>query len=309
MDDVPYDVAELNRFLSGEVLPPPDLVDLVAHLCGGDRNDLRQAYERARLASSADVLQPVGSPPARRPPEPLAAASDTENQPARYGTHRSRRPIRSRLIAAAVGIAAVTGVAAITTMTAVNVGTGDRPPAGNRARAHGGGPAPAATPRAVSTVAAPTHTGSPEPGPGTELVKNGSFTDSPWGWLASDKVDLAVDDHRLRIKVGSNSGDDHQDAMVLQNLPELRSGRTYDLKFVGVTSEDTSITVTLQHELEPDSPAMLRKTARLSSKKRTFSFSFTPKEATEPPHICFYVGGHRHGHTMWLDSVSLTERQ
>lgn len=61
--DVPYSTAMLYRFLTGESLPPPLLIDLITRTCG-DSAGLRQAYKRARRA--ADVTGRHAGEPARK---------------------------------------------------------------------------------------------------------------------------------------------------------------------------------------------------------------------------------------------------
>lgn len=315
MDDVPYDVTALNRFLSGEALPPPHLIDIVTRLCGGDREGLQQAYELA-LRSALTTDRASAPRPPRRPDATSAAGlPDQQNQLARQGNLRSRRVIMRRLATATVGFAAV-GAAAIAVATvAVNRSGVEPSVASNRDRAQAGrggtsAPAPAqgGGPAASSPAPAEPQPGrSPGEGKDTEYVKNGDFAKTPRDWWVSDKVRIKVSSQRLRVTVAPNSGKNHMDAMVMQNLPAVELGKDYVLEFEGSASTKTMITVTLQREMEMDAPRLFTKETMLISKLRRFSFRFTATDDLNPPLICFQVGGHPRGHTMWLDSVSLTE--
>jgi hypothetical protein len=373
---VPYDVLTLNRFLSGEALPPPDLVETIVELCDGDRPTVQAAYERALRVNPSHTGYPappyaggawsaerhghhqqhghrqygyqpqhgyeLPMPPPRVTATPVAAPATTAGGQAgaRTGGHaagskaggrqngsgsdRSRRVLRSRVVSAAVGFSAVSAVAITTTLVALNAGGGAGDPAAAATRERDGGAdlngganpnaAPALPSSSVTPSPPPSPLEAPAPGPpqrganSAELISNGGFTTATTGdWWPSDNVTLGVDDGRLQVDVAKGSGRDHWDAMVMQALPRVELGKEYALTFQAAGKSSTAITVSVQREMDNDAPTLLSEKAKLTTKMTTFSFRFTAEEALNPPAICFQVGGHPKGQTLWLDGISLTE--
>jgi Carbohydrate binding domain len=211
-------------------------------------------------------------------------------------------------VVTALGFSTVT-VIAVAAAVAVNVGdirTGgsDRPPraAATPAAANGGGFAPV-----VPTPIAPSPQQSPTTKQGTELVREGDFTDSPVDWYVTDKADIKVSRQRLQVDVSEDSGDDPAAVLVMHDLRTVEPGRNYVLKFQGSADTDATIVVTIQRDIIPGAATLLTKEAKLTSKMRDFTFEFSAREDLNPLRICFQVGGHRQGNSMWLDNVSITE--
>jgi hypothetical protein len=83
--DVPYTPAMLYRFFTGQALPPPQLIEVVARRCGGDLEKLQIAYDAARRRTAmAAVTESLGrgrsqrdSPGRERPqrPDPVRVAT------------------------------------------------------------------------------------------------------------------------------------------------------------------------------------------------------------------------------------------
>lgn len=338
MPGVPYDVAQLNHFLSGEVLPPRHLIDLVTGLCGGDRHALHRIYDSAVRPSAppADqvTVEPMPAPapiptaapaPAPAPPtvpqpavrpslfrpadadaDDTGASAPTGEEP-REASPPRRRALANRMVVAALGCGAVAVVATLTVANAVTDLTGSPENRQQRARTNAADAVPKV---ATASTAASSSPADPDDEPiikGPELVTNGDFVTSSEDWWASDKVRLRVSRQRLRVAVAPDSGSSHMDAMVMQTLPAMGLNKNYIFSFDGSAEGKTSITVSIQREMKKGAPTFVTERVTLTPKMRRYTFRFTTKQYLNPPILCFQVGGHPDGHVMWLDNVSVAE--
>lgn len=292
--DVPYSAAMLYRFLSGQALPPPQLLEVITRRCGGDPAGLQHIYDRARRSA---LTASLGRPRHARP------------------KRRARGHWQSRLLAAgAAATIVVIALAAATVSTAGqrrSTGAGGRPapPVATFPK-----PRPPADPTATPTTDPRPKTPVPDPSRrdqppnrkppqiGRELIQNGSFTGTinPW---ESDDIDADLDGNRLEADITGDEGDDPQDADVDSNSFALRAGRTYVLNFDAAADSELDIGVTVQ-SLDIDEPITFRE-IELDRAARHFTFTFEPRANTREAIVSFELGGHSNEHEFLLDNVSL----
>jgi hypothetical protein len=294
-DNVPYSVMSLRRFLSGKVLPPGQLIEVIADRCDGDREQLLSTLDRAVAAKDAGL--------------PWAARTAS----------RRRRTLRGRrglVIAAVVGF--VVGTNVLTGVVVVRLA--DRP-AGAVARTP---PAPSSTvsgaPTPSPAAASPSPpTGSPTippagrpsrgDGPATQemsdnLIRNGTFTGTTTSWWAVSDVRVRVDADRLRADARGGGGQSWARIVSADGFP-LRAGRAYTLTFDAAAGADITDRVTVQRDSEPYTEAIGRD-IDLAPSMRRFSYRFTAGFTTDQAALNFELGGHATDHTIWLDNVTLT---
>ncbi|HEY7489014.1 MAG TPA: carbohydrate binding domain-containing protein [Streptosporangiaceae bacterium] len=276
--NVPYDVTALQRFLSGRVLPPRQLVEVIAARCGGDREQLLSTLDRAVVARDAGL--------------PWAAGT----------TSRPRRSLRDRpklIVAAFIGFIVVTN--AVT--AAVVVRLTDR-----SSSEDAGGAARTAPPDPPQSAGVPTPArlplrGTPPAPTKASLIRNGGFTGTTMSWWPVSDVRITADADRLRADVGGGSRERWDRIVSAASFP-LRNGRTYTLTFDAAADADITDQVTVELDDQPYTEALSRK-VKLTTSMRRFSYRFTANVALDQAALNFELGGHPNDHTVWLDNVTL----
>jgi hypothetical protein len=292
-DNVPHNVTMLRRFFSGRVLPPRQLVEVIADRCGGNREQLLSTLDRAVVATDAGL--------------PWAAEA----------APRPRRSLRDRP-AFVIGILAGLFVGTNALTAAVIVRLSDRPAsasagAGSRSappirqpsskptssRAH----TPTATP-APSSIKRPSrgYRAAPQDTSGN-MIRNGTFTGTVESWWPVSDVRIKADANRLRSDVAGGSTQPWDRIVSPAGFP-LQSGRTYTLTFDAAADADISDRVTVELDYPPYTEAISRRIDLTTSMLR-FSYRFTTRLTTEQAALNFELGGHTGDHTIWLDNVTL----
>lgn len=298
--DLPYSREMLYRYFSGDALPPPLLIEVIAEYYAGDAERLHDRYDRARAEAATAAAVTVAS---------------TGLGGSAAGSGRLIRFLRS----AAPAAGAVAIIALVLGATAgVGVGrpqatdTQARPPAPPSAAPSAAPPSgPNADPGVDPSADLPTsrparkyRPAKPSPRPkGPELIDNGTFTGTvePWG---GDGVEAEEDGNRLAADVPGGESDSPQDADVDSNDDFSLSGdRTYVLNFDAAADRDIDIGVTVQ-SLDIDEPVMFKE-IELGSSTRHFTFTFTADDDTDEAMISFELGGHSDDYRLLVDNVSL----
>lgn len=322
-DDVPHTVPELRRFFSGRVLPPRELVEVIADRCGGDRRLLLSTLDRAVVAREAGLPWAAAETAPASPRSSASPTSSTSPSSKPPESRRSRRLLRRRrgpVIAAFAGL--VVGTNALTAVAVIRFA--DRPPA-ERADAASRS-APPGTPGSQSPSSGPASSRAPAPGltaapaapsvrppsrgfppapPETQgnLIRNGAFAGTTTSWWPVSSVRISPDAGRLRADV-AGGGRQPWDRIVSAASFPLLSGRAYVLTFDAAADAEIADRVTVELDSPPYTQALNRRIALTTSMAR-FSYRFTANVTADQVALNFELGGHPGDHTIWLDNVSL----
>lgn len=299
-DQIPYDVATLRRFFSGQELPPGRLVEVIAERCGGDREQLLSTLARAVTAREAGFPWAAGS-------------AGTAARTAGTAGTAPRRSLRGRpgwVIAAVAGLVVATN--AVTAAVVAGLSDGSSPqraaaatesaspsrrPARRSAAAEETTPTSAATRRPTRGYQAATRE------PSGNLIRNGTFTGTVKSWWPVSDVRISQDADRLRADVRGGSTESWGRIVSATSFP-LAAGRRYILSFDAAADADIADRVTVQLDYQPYTAALGRG-IELSTLMRRFSYEFTGNVTTEQAAVNFELGGHPGDHTIWLDNVTL----
>jgi Carbohydrate binding domain len=319
-DDVPYSAAMLYRYLSGEELPPPLLIEVVARHCRTSPGALRTAYERACQAAAATHGRRSGTRPARH-----ARGDQQIAQTGRVrGRHAKARPKRGagvRLVMIGAGFSAAGTVVLATTMVpgfdsqpaaaAKHVDPTDAPaPATNANGVFQGAPqAPASPPAGKASSAPPgSAAGGGQPGGSEQMIENGTFTGTVGNWLARSDTLIRVDRNRLRINITPDADFDPTDAPAVKyRLPALRYARNYAFSFRAAADSKTTIRVTVQSEGEPRARA-LSEDVVLGQQMREVTLPFRSRFELSDADLAVHVVADSGKHSIWIDDVSMRHR-
>jgi hypothetical protein len=319
-DDVPYSATMLYRYLSGEELPPPLLIEVVARHCRTHPGALRTAYERARLAAATPPGRRAGTRPAARHSRDGQPAAQTGRVRGRHAKARPKRGTGVRLVMIGAGFSAAGTVVLATTMVpgfdsepaaaARHVDPTDAPaPATNANGVFQGSPqAPASPPGGNAPGTSPGSAGGGQPGDSGQMVENGTFTGTVGNWLARSDTRIRVDRNRLRININPDTGFDQLlSPAVKYPVPTLRYAGNYVFSFEAAADSKTTIRVTVQSDAEPRART-LSEDVVLGSRMRTFTLPFRSRFELSDPIVGIHVVRDTDKHSIWIDDVSLRHR-
>ncbi|MEU4780157.1 carbohydrate binding domain-containing protein [Micromonospora sp. NPDC023633] len=157
---------------------------------------------------------------------------------------------------------------------------------------------------AGALVARPAPASAAEPPPGTELIRNGTFSDGsvePW-WTRLAETQTTVVGGQLQIRTAGRATQVWDD-LVGHFEFGITAGRTYRVAFDASATVDRTMRATVSRVDSPYTSAFDR-TVELTATTRRFSFEFTAPFADPKGVLLFHLGASP-ASTIRLDNVSL----
>jgi hypothetical protein len=321
--DVPYSPAMLYRFFSGESLPPPQLIEVMARRCGGDFEGLQSAYDRARLAAVGAFATPGRQSPDDRSPD--AGQGPRHRKPKQ---RRGRPKVAATVGFSALGVIVLTATAVGTLEQSAADTASDRQrqrPSAQRPAADAPPPVapepvliPESSQRNSSAKRKPKASPSPTPrreeaqpavpAPVAALLANGTFTGTVSPWVATPGLAVQPEDNQMRIGVPRQENDAANGGLVRSNTFPLQPGRTYQLRFDASANQPVSIAALVQTQGDSLQNVLVA-APQLSDAltTRTFSFQIEAGAAPAPGTVVFQLGSLEERYAVSIDNVSLTQ--
>lgn len=295
--DVPYSVGMLYRFLSGDELPPPLLIKIVARHCRTHPDALRTAYERARLASTA-----ASGGRARR------CGGRPRGRHAKVTPRRSDRTIRltlgigfSAAGAVVIGASVIHGLGDPSTVPSAPVRAAAPPAPATNA----GGLLPPAEIQSPYARSEPKIAGRASEVP-RQVIKNGRFSKNVAHWLTRDDTRIRLDGKRMRVNIRPTGGAARRlEPSVKQRIPALDLGDRYVLTLRAGADSKVTVQVTVQSDTEQRARA-LRENIVVTKRMRSYRVSFTSRLDLPDPVVGLQVVSDNDMHSLWLDDIAMT---